>query len=364
MKYLLALFILVHGGIHLMGFAKAFGYGNITQLTKDISRTAGMFWIAVAILFLLSAFMLLFKKEIWPVVTIIAAIISQVLILTAWKDAKFGTIANILIVLVTIPAWSSIRFELRFRKDVTSLLTNTTTVGNDVVTDADLHHLPEPVQQYVRVSGAVNKPKIKNFRIVFDGEMRGKGKDWFAFRSEQYNFFDEPTRLFFMKAKMFGMPVFGYHAYQEKSASMQIKLFGLFTMMEAKGPEMNRAETVTVFNDMCLMAPATLIDKRIQWEAIDNRSAKATFVNGTNKISAVLYFNENGQLVNFTSDDRLDVNEKKQFKFSTPVENYKLIDGRAVPTYGEAIWHYPEGEFVYGQFYLSKIDYNVLEFMP
>ncbi len=364
MKYLLAFLILVHGGIHLMGFAKAFGYGNITQLTKEISKTAGIFWIAAAILFLLSAFMLLFKKETWPVLAIIAVIISQVLILTAWKDARFGTIANILIVLVTIPAWSSLRFESLFRKDVTSLLSNTSTVGNDLVTEADLNHLPEPVQQYLRVSGAVNKPKIKNVRIVFDGEMRGKGKDWFAFRSVQYNFFDEPTRLFFMKAKMFGMPVFGYHAYKEKSASMKIKLFGLFTVMEAKGPEMNKAETVTVFNDMCLMAPATLIDKRIQWEAIDNRSTKATFVNGTNKISAVLYFNENGQLTNFTSDDRLDVNEQKQIRFSTPVKNYKLIKGRTVPAYGETIWHYPEGEFVYGQFYLSEIDYNVSEYKP
>jgi hypothetical protein len=145
---------------------------------------------------------------------------------------------------------------------------------------------------------------------------------------------------------------------------MKIKLLGLFTVMEAKGPEMNKAETVTVFNDMCLMAPATLIDKRITWEAIDNRSAKATFVNGTNKISAVLYFNENGQLTNFTSDDRLDVNEQKQIRFSTPVKNYKLIEGRTVPTYGETIWHYPDGEFVYGQFNLSKIDYNVSEFTP
>lgn len=94
MKYILAFFILVHGAIHLMGFAKAFGYGNITQITKDISNTAGFFWIAVAILFVLSAIMLLFKKETWPLLAIVTAIISQVLILTVWKDAKFGTIAN------------------------------------------------------------------------------------------------------------------------------------------------------------------------------------------------------------------------------------------------------------------------------
>ena len=38
-------------------------------------------------------------------------------------------------------------------------------------------------------------------KIVFDGEMRDKGKDYFKFNSVQYNFFEDPTRLFFMKIK-------------------------------------------------------------------------------------------------------------------------------------------------------------------
>ena len=55
-------------------------------------------------------------------------------------------------------------------------------------------------------------------RIVFDGEMRVKGKDFFKLKAVQYNFFDEPTRLFFMKAKMFGVTLPGYHNYQNAHA--------------------------------------------------------------------------------------------------------------------------------------------------
>lgn len=73
-----------------------------------------------------------------------------------------------------------------------------------------------------------------------------------------------------MKAKMFGITVPGYHCYQNASASMQIKLLGLFNMVNIKGKIINKAETVTLFNDMCLMAPAALIDKRIEWFAIDS----------------------------------------------------------------------------------------------
>ena len=192
--------------------------------------------------------------------------------------------------------------------------------------------------------------------------MREKGKDWFPFRSVQYNFFDDPTRLFFMKAKMFGLPVLGYHDYQYAAANMDIRLLGLYAVVKAKGAEMNKAETVTVFNDMCLMFPASLIDKRIEWTPIDSFSAKATFTNSGNTIAATLYFNETGQLVNFISDDRYVVGDMKQYRFSTPVKDYKLINGINVPTYGEATWHYPDGEFVYGTFNLKSIDYNVSDF--
>lgn len=30
-----------------------------------------------------------------------------------------------------------------------------------------------------------------------------------------------------------------------------------------------------------------------------------------------------------------------------------------LPTYGEAVWHYPEGEFAYGKFTLENVQYNV-----
>jgi hypothetical protein len=92
---------------------------------------------------------------------------------------------------------------------------------------------------------------------------------------------------------------------------------GLFDVVNIKGDIMNKAETVTVFNDMCLMAPATLIDPRIEWVSMDSLSAEASFTNGVNKISAMLYFNEQGQLINFTSDDR-SVLDMQQYRFQHP----------------------------------------------
>lgn len=362
LKYLFAFLLLIHGLIHFMGFGKAFSYGNITQLTKYISKPAGLLWLITAILFIVVVVLFLLKKESWPYAAIAAAVLSQVLILSVWKEAKFGTLANAMVLLVAIVAWRSQHFESRFSKDVRSHLFKISNNHADMLADTDIQSLPFPVQKYLHYCGVVNKPKIKNMKIVFDGEMREKGKKFFKFTSVQYNFFTDPSRFFFMKANIFGAPVLAYHRYQNTAATMQVKLLALFNVVNAKGIEMNKAETVTVFNDMCLMAPASLIDKRIEWTAIDNLSAKATFTNGIYKITAILYFNEQGQLVNFISDDRYAIGDMKQYRFSTPVKEYMQIDGRQIWKYGETIWHYPDGEFVYGKFTLKSVEYNVTDF--
>ena len=359
MRYLIPIILFAHGSLHLLGFAKAYNYANITQITKFISKTNGLLWLLTAIMFVLAGAICLLKKEGWVYLAFPAVVLSQILIISVWHDAKFGTVLNVIILLVAISSWSTYYFEWKFKADAQKGIEQTNNIGNTMLADADIAYLPLPVQKYMRYTGAVGKEKVKNMKIVFDGEMRDKGKDWFKFRSVQYNFFQNPTRLFFMKATMYGLPVPGYHCYQKEHATMQIKLLGLFNVVNIKGNILNKAETVTLFNDMCLMAPASLIDKRIEWTTIDRLSAKATFTNGINKISATLYFNEEGQLINFISDDRYAVGDMKQYRFSTPVKNYAQIDGRNIMQYGETIWHYPDGEFVYGKFNLKSIEYNV-----
>jgi hypothetical protein len=128
------------------------------------------------------------------------------------------------------------------------------------------------------------------------------------------------------------------------------------------GKEMDIAETVTWLNDLCLFAPAGLIEKRIQWEAIDSLSSKATFINKDISISALLYFNNQGELINFVSDNRYRIasdEDRKVVRFSTPVKNYVEHNGRKYPSYGEAIWNLPEGDLTYGQFNTKEVEYNV-----
>ena len=361
LKFLFAFLLLVHGLIHFMGFAKAFKFGDLPQL-KETSITAGITWLITALLFMIAVVLFLLHKNSWPLVLLVAVFISQVLIILVWKEAKAGTIFNIIALLAAVGELTTQNFEARFIQDVNANFARNNNPVTGLVSLTDIAHLPPPVRQYLLYTGVVGKPKLTNMRISFTGQMRDKGKAWFPFETVQYIFFEAPARLFFMKAVMKGMMVPGYHRYQDEKASMDIRLFGLVPIAQAKGIEMNKAETVTLFNDICLFAPAALIDKRILWQGIDSTCAKAIFTNGQNKITATLYFNAIGQLTNFISDDRYAVSLMRQYRFSTPVKDFKLIGGRNVPTYGEAIWHYPDGLFVYGKFYLKHIAYNEISY--
>lgn len=358
LRILFLVILILHGLIHFMGFGKAFGYGNFTQLTKDVSKPAGMLWLFAACCFLVTAILFLLRKDAWWVVGAIAAVLSQILIVSAWNDARYGIIANVVVLVVCALAFTSWRFEKAYRRDVAGSLAN---IPGDqsLITEADLQALPQPVQRYLRYTGVVGKPKITAYRIVFEGQMRDKGKDWFRFTSEQYNFTGVPTRLFFMKAKMFGLNVPGYHDYKNGQAGMHIKLFGLLPMVNKSGGVLDKAETVTIFNDMCIFAPGSLVDNRIRWQAINDSTAGATFSVNGNTISAELQFNSKGELVNFISDDRYAVADMQQYRFSTPVSAYKNFGGYRLAGYGEAVWHYPDGQFVYGKFETKSVEYNV-----
>ena len=93
-------------------------------------------------------------------------------------------------------------------------------------------------------------------------------------------------------------------------------------------------------------------------EPRDSSSVKATFTVNEITISAILYFNEKGQLMNFISNDRYAIADMKQYPFLTPVKDYKNINGYNLPSYGEAIWRYPDGDFCYGKFNIKEVEYN------
>ncbi|MGE0866794.1 MAG: DUF6544 family protein [Vicinamibacterales bacterium] len=364
MTWLVAAVLALHGAIHVMGFAKAFGYADLPQLTQPISRAAGVAWLLAAVLVFTSAALLAAGSRHTWFVAAVALVVSQAVILSAWQDAWAGTAANAVLLAVALLGWFTEgprSFQAQFDRDAAAGLARTTAARP--VADADLAPLPEPVQRYLRLTGVVGQPRVQNYRLRFRGRIRSAPDSaWMPFEAEQQSFADQPTRLFHMRARMFGLPVDVLHRLIDGHATMQVKLFGAIPIADARGEQMDRAETVTLFNDMCLLAPGTLLGPGITWQPVDARSARAQFTNAGQTISAELQFDADGRLINFVSDDRSQASaDGKAFiprRFSTPLRDYRAFGPLTLASHGEGRWLLPEGEFVYGEFNLLELVVN------
>lgn len=364
MKYILVALMSIHGLIHLMGFAKAFRLATLEQLRTPITPPVGLLWLTAGALFLVGAGLLLAAPDWWWAPASAALIISQLVIVAAWGDAKFGTVANLIILVPVIVAglgqapWS---YRAQYARDVAAGLAEAPPQAA-ALTEADIAHLPAIVQRYLRFAGAVGQPQVQNYRVAFRGELRnGPDDGWMPVAVEQQSFVDPAERLFFVDGQIFGVPMTAYHRYIGPEATFEVRVASLLRVVDARGPEMNRAETVTLFNDMCLLAPGTLIDPAIRWEAIDPLTVRATFTNAGNTITAVLTFDERGALTNFLSDDRTRTTDGATYtraRWSTPVTGWRTVAGHTLPD-AEARWQLPAGEFTYARFAIVDAAYNV-----
>ena len=366
MRWIFVVVIAIHGLIHLLGAAKGLGVADVPQLTTPIGRGMGIVWLSASLLMLASLAAWLAAPRLFWIAGAVALAVSELAIVTSWHDARFGTIANVVLVVAVVYSFLTVgptSFRAEYEQAIRDGLAHPTGAA-ELVGDHDVARLPTPVQRYLHYVGAVRQPRVRNYRLRFVGRIRsGPDAPWMPFEAEQQSFVDPPARLFLMHASVKHLPVEAFHELVNGHATMRVRAAGAVTIVEAAGPVMDRSEAVTLFNDMCLLAPATLIDPTIRWEAVDERSARGYFTMAGQTISALLQFDEEGRLVDFISDDRAQLSpDGKSFtplRFSTPVSRYGRFGSYRSVARAEARWHPPAGAFAYGDFEIVDAQLNV-----
>lgn len=364
MRLAFALLVGLHGLIHLLGPAKAFGWVPVEALRLPISPLTGALWLAAAVLLVGAAVAVGINVAWWWRLALPGLLLSQVLITQSWSDARAGTLVNIVmcvpLLLLALDARSS-SFSSRFTHDRDVLLSRPV-ASTALVAEADLMTLPPLMQTYLRRSGAVGRPHVHNLRVTFDAAMRSSAESaWMPATATQYESFDPPARLFHMRASRSGLPIDVFHRYVGDAATFQVRIVGLFPMVDKSGPVLTRAETVTLMNDIVVMAPAAVLDLPFTWVTTGERSVRATFTNAGHAVGADLMFDLAGDLIGFVSHDRTqeDAKGSRNIPWSTPISGYREINGIRVGALGQANWIEATGEWTYGKFEITSIAYNV-----
>jgi hypothetical protein len=116
-KYLLVLFLALHGLVHGLGFAATWKIGAPVAVSATPSlipglapggpavQVLGVLWLVALIAFATAAFGLLTNRTWWRTAAATAAVVSLALCVAWWSDAKAGVVIDIgILVLIAVSA--------------------------------------------------------------------------------------------------------------------------------------------------------------------------------------------------------------------------------------------------------------------
>ncbi|WP_373523986.1 DUF6544 family protein, partial [Aquiflexum sp.] len=188
MKVLFIILILIHALIHILAFLKAFELAELKEFTLPVSKPMGLIWLLVLIIISISAILFLINHSNWWIWGIVGAVLSQILIFQFWSEAKFGSIPNLIIILVSIVAYAQFNFKQMVNQEIGFIQEESSIQDKKTITKEMIVDLPFPVRNWLDKSGIVGKPAIKIVQMeqTFEIKLKPDQNEWFKADAEQY----------------------------------------------------------------------------------------------------------------------------------------------------------------------------------
>ena len=273
----------------------------------------------------------------------------------------------LLIIFCLIFIWFKIPYsplKSEFKKDVTQLINkNKIKDSSEIFSDDEFTKLPLAMQKYIKNSGYIGKQKMSYLKMEYKNVdfMQGQNGPKLKIDYTQYNFVDDPARLALIDSSMFGIPFEGYDYFANGQGSMKGVIAKFFTLFNQKGEEMDDASLVTFLAES-LFAPTILLQDYIAFEEVDEYNVKAVINYKGLSVSGIFTFNQNFEMISFTTNDRAVVGtdgSTEYVKWSAVCEDYKIADnGIKYPSKFKVIWNYTDKDFVYFDGNIDNISYD------
>lgn len=228
----------------------------------------------------------------------------------------------------------------------------------------DLAGLPAPVQRYFRAVMTDGQPLVTGVRLMQSGRFNlNEAKPrWKPFTATQRVIVRRPGFVWDARIALApGVEVRVRDAYGAGEGSLEASLFGLVPVATLRGTRaLAEGELMRFLAEAAWYPTALLPAEGVRWEAVDDRSARATLGDGDIAVTLLFHFDAAGliDIVRAAARSRTVGATVTSLPWECRLWSYAARAGMRVPLEGEAAWVFPEGNRPYWRGKIATVDYD------
>ena len=224
----------------------------------------------------------------------------------------------------------------------------------------DVGGLPVPVQRGLRRAGVIDCTVPAAVRVLQEGKIRTTaGGRWLRFTAEEDYTLNPPG--FVWNASLLAAGIRAGRATDSLvngRGRMRVKLFGIFTVVDASGHEMDQGSLMRWLNES-MWFPAVWATDAISWEPVDDHAAIGSVAVDGLTATAEFHFDDDGRLVDFRADRFRAVGSGFEMTpWSTPLVEHQNFHGVELPSAGSAVWTLDHDTFEYIRIRVTDVSYT------
>lgn len=228
----------------------------------------------------------------------------------------------------------------------------------------ELEGLPDPVARWFRLVLRDGQPIVTGVRVRHVGkfDMGGGTPDWRPFTSDQIVVTRRPGFDWDARIRVApGLVVRIRDAHVGGEGVLRAAIAGLVTVMRVEGAgAIAEGELMRFMAEAAWYPTALLPSQGVRWEAVDDRHAHATLVDGLVALTLTFVFGDDGLVESVRAEARGRAVDGRIVP--TPwlgrFRDWQTRNGMRVPLEGEVAWILPTGERPYWRGRIVAIDHT------
>ena len=231
----------------------------------------------------------------------------------------------------------------------------------------ELEGLPPSVQRYFRAVLKDGQRVITAATVEHTGtfNLSQTGEQWKPFISQQRVVTRSPG--FVWNGHVTAMPGVAVHVHDAYIAGVGIlkpSVLGLYALADVEGSgDIALGELMRYFVEAAWYPTALLPSQGVQWEAVNEHSARATLTDRSLSVTMLMTFDDAGLIrsARFEARGMMVGKTIVQMPWEGRWSNYQWRDGMRVPLTGEVAWLTPQGRKPYFRGTVTALSFEFAE---